>query len=207
MKEHLFINSRIVTFVAVVIVVLLSGCVTSKLYEPKKYYEKISTVLITEDRKKIAVITKDYHYIFDSNDVLVNILQSSIHGNITGRIKRFEVDADGVTTGGFYLELKKDATREEKAEVLELGFKQARYGRFLYEGRLKGMRYSANINLSQLEAYQLNRNYRVYVKEEQNFGEKAMKTALTPITLAADGVLVIASIPLLAGFMLFYDVK
>lgn len=46
----------------------LSGCMTQALLNSDvNYKEKISSILVTEDGKKMLIIGQDYHYIFNVN--------------------------------------------------------------------------------------------------------------------------------------------
>jgi len=186
---------------------LLSGCVT-KLFDDKYYFEAVSSILISQDHKKIVVIGKEYHYIFDAPDVLVSTLSSSYHKYMKGYLDQFRVDKSEAISGQYLLTLGKEATEQEKAEAITLGFVKSG-GELIFSGNLNGIRYSSGGIQANVETQRLNKTYKVFVSVEPSSGKKAAKLLLTPVAVAATGALLIVGIPvgLLAGVSMCFNAQ
>lgn len=170
----------------------LSGCVTPKLFEPRVYREKVSSVLVSEDNQKLVIFTKDFHYIFDLPAELATVLKGSLHRHVKANIFQFQLDANGHITGNYRLLLSETASEEEKQTAYAIGFSRKNAQ---MDGTLSGMRYDAN-GVQPPATLQLNQEYEVAIREERSAGNKAGRALLTPVTVAADGVLVLAAVPL-----------
>ncbi len=177
--------------------IALSGCVTSWLYEDHvEYEENISSVLISQDKKKIVVIGRKYHYIFDAPTTLVNTLESPIHNKVQAYFSGdFIVDASDHINGLLELRLDEKATDSERSIARSIGIKNSNYFRALsWSSELAGTRYSAQEFTGDTSFYKLNRPYSVRIKGERSAILKAMRVPLTPITVGADGVLILAGV-------------
>lgn len=181
---------------------ILSGC-TARLFADHQYTETVSSVLISQDNKKIAVIGNEYHYVFDAPDVLIRTLTSSFHRSVKGDFStRFFVNSSGAISGNYYLTLGKNAPEQEKDEAIAVGFVKLSRGDLAFSGTLSGIRYSSGGIQASVNSQRLNRVYKINVVAEQTAGEKAAKSLLTPVTVTADGLLVIAMIPLFSAYVL-----
>jgi len=190
----------LILFGAVGITGILTGCVTESLFKDDRYGEELSSVLISEDSKKIVFIGKNYHYIFDAPPILVKTLTASFHKSVSALLSNFHVDGEGNVKGDVTLTLSIKAPDQDKLAAMELGYRK---GTILNSGyyceyrvTLTGIRYKSNGIQPQLVSQKLNRTYNVNVIAEQSAGEKAAKALLTPITVAIDGALLIGAIPL-----------
>jgi hypothetical protein len=177
---------------------LLTGCLTTKLFEQERYSEDISSVLISQDGKKLVVIGRQHHYVFEAPQGILQTLRSPFHKSVAASFGRFGVAADGRTTGQYGLFVGKDAPNQDQADALAAGYKPDKDDGFLsLRGKLKGIRYNAgNVDIPSV-AQKLNRTYRVDITVDPSAVSTAAKVLLTPITVAADGVLILAGIPLL----------
>jgi hypothetical protein len=182
---------------------LMAGCVTQALFKNHEYDESVSSVLISSDRKHLVFVGKDYHYIFDTPDVLVATLDAPFHHSVSGQLRDFHVKANGEITGDFSLILSVQVPEDEKRMALAQGYRKSEFragehaGQYAceYEGRLVGTRYRSN-GVQAGTSRQLNHAYSVHVSAEQTGGEKAALALLTPITVTADGVLILGAVPL-----------
>lgn len=190
-----FNRRKILAMLGVVAPLLLNGCITPQLFENRSYRENVSSVLISADEKNVVVITDKYHYIFSAPDTLVRTLKSSLHKNVAAKINTFHVDENGSTFGRVDLTVDDKSTAQELNEAISYGFTKSGNGAYAIL-QLEGMRYDKNNISPQLESQKLRKPYLVIVTEPQTVGEKAVKVLITPITLAADGALVIGAIPL-----------
>ncbi|MCX7067514.1 MAG: hypothetical protein NTW85_07470 [Methylococcales bacterium] len=206
-KRRLFILSG-----AVGITGLLTGCLTKSLFKDDRkddrYEEIVSSVLISEDSKKIVFIGKNHHYIFDAPPIVVKTLTANFHKSVSALLGEFHVDGERIVKGELTLSLSMKAPEQDKLSALEMGYiKGATVDTehcCEYKVNLTGVRYESNGIQPTLVSQKLNKTYNVYVIAEswQSSGEKAAKVAkkvlLTPITVAIDGLLVIGlGIPLL----------
>jgi hypothetical protein len=179
---------------------LLTGCLTNALLREHRYGESVSSILISADKKYLVFVGTKYHYIFDAPAILVKTIGSRLHASIHGSLGLFTVDEVGTTTGEYTLMLLSTASEQDRLTASELGFRQRRptldRSPYEYSGRLFGRRYAAN-GLQPGKEQRLNRTYTVYVSAEQSRIERSAKLLLTPLTLTVDGVLAIATVPLL----------
>jgi hypothetical protein len=178
----------------------LSGCLTQKLMaksEENAYVETVSFFLISKDGNNIAVLGDKYHYIFDAPVSLVRTLQSPIRQVLFGHTEPFEVAEDQTVSGNYSIHLKNEATEHDKAQARAIGFTQDQWRRLHIRGRLKGKRYSAaNFQLDRIQKQKFNQPYRVKVYPERSAADSA-KLLLTPITVMADGVIILGTQALL----------
>lgn len=181
---------------------ILSGC-TARLYANTQYTETISSILISQDNKKIVVIGMSYHYVFDAPDVLIRTLTSSFHKSVKGDLSGFTIDSSNAITGDYLLKIEKEASEQEKLEAIAVGFVKSGED-LIFNGKLNGFRYSAGGIIGGMreskDSLRLNKIYTVKIFTKQSTGEKVEKLLLTPVTVAADGVLLIGMIPLIAAF-------
>jgi len=176
---------------------LLTGC-TRALFKNREYSEDISSVLISQDGKKLVAIGKQHHYIFDAPRAIVQTLRASFHPFVSGAFGKFYVDSDGQISGRYRLALSSFALEQDRADAIAAGYKPTEDGHLAFDGELKGVRYSAGDVRLPATAEKLNQTYRVLISAEQSTAMKAAKSLLTPITVAVDGALFIVAIPLLA---------
>jgi hypothetical protein len=178
----------------------LSGCLTRKLYTPPQYRETVTSFLISQDGKKLVVLGKNYHYVFDMPPSLKQVLFSSFRKAIDANLYNFNVTTEQIVTGDYLLTIKKNAADKERESAIEAGFVSDRVHGISLSGSLKGIRYSAaGFQAESVQTF--NHPYAVVVSEQQTSGQNAAKILLTPITVAADGVLTLAGIPLFTWFL------
>lgn len=176
----------------------MAGCATSALFKPHEYVEPISAVLLTADGRQLAVLSENYHYIFDAPETVTSTLRSEFRQYVEATFQTFFVDASGRVSGEYELRISRSAPDNQKTSAIAAGFKATSRGDAVFSGELSGTRYSANGIQPTSTTQRLNKEYKIYVHAPQSTGEKAAKMLLTPITVAVDGVLVIAAIPLFA---------
>jgi len=185
---------------------LLTGCVTRALFQNREYREDISSVLISQDGKKLVVIGKRYHYIFDAPRAIVQTLRASFHPFVSGAFGKFYVDSGGQTSGRYRLVLSSSALEKDRADALAAGYKAMEGSSHLsFDGELRGVRYSAGDVRLPATAEKLNKTYRVIISAEYSTVQKAARSLLTPVTVAMDGVLLITGVPLVLIVLRFSD--
>lgn len=177
---------------------------TKDLFSDHPYTEQIETFAMTGDRSKLVVIGQTRHYIFDIPPNLANILESPVREYLTARFWTFTVDA-GAVSGSFTLSLRKDAPDDIRRRAAELGF--ARSGQLLtLDEEIAGKVFNAGNDNVAAHVQRFNRPYSIQVRQRLSAGQKIALLPLTPLTLAADGVVVIGQVPLIiliAPFLAF----
>lgn len=184
-----------------------SGCLTAALMsggDRENYIEKVSSVLVSADGKTLAVIGKDFHYLFDAPQAIKAVLDPELRDVVNVSFQTFSVDSAQRITGGYTLNIVKTASAEQKEKAIAAGFKQLPAGNLNFTGTLSGTRYSANGIQAESVTQKLRQEYTINVSAEKSAGSKAAtqagKLLVTPITLAADGVLILVAVPLLLVF-------
>lgn len=181
----------------------LSGCVTSSLIdgierrESQPYQEKISHFLVTPDCTKVVILGEKFHYVLTATSLLANVLTSPWHRRVSASFNYFSVTREGVVRGRYRLSLDAAATDEEKTAARAAGFKVSSSGEIYSEAYISGQRYAAGGFKIPADVQKLNQEYVIQVSEEQARGAKVLGYALTPVTVAADGVLMLLAIPLI----------
>lgn len=151
--------------------------------------ETVSSVLVTQDGKKLVVMTPQYHYIFDLPPTILNALRGDFHPSVDAAFQHFRVDSKGRVTGDVTL-LVTDPHPAVVAAALAAGF--ARNGNVAYFATtLQGERFKAG-NVQPTEQYRLNKSYVIPVSGSGDAGA-------TPIGAVA-GTLVIGAIVLYLVF-------
>lgn len=186
----------------------LSGCLTRRLLEDvpvtetHTYAETVSAFLITLDGKKLVVLGDSYHYVFDAPRSLIQTLQAPFHPLVSANVSRFIVTNNEVS-GPYELVLDPKAGDEHKAAAGRIGFKPDTDGSMILRDTLSGTRYSAEGFSTAAVKNKFNKPYRVDVSERwTSGGGPSPKMLLTPVTLAADGVLLLGGVVALTLILL-----
>ncbi|MFC4728955.1 hypothetical protein [Coralloluteibacterium thermophilus] len=167
----------------------LSGCLTYALRE-SRWQERVDAVLMSSDMEKIAFVGSDYDYVFADAHDLAAVIGSSIHSRVTANVSMFDVDRDNAVYGSVTLWLSEE-DEDVEAEAISLGFQRSMDGRLSRGIRLVGKRYRKNPDIELLDSYRLNKSYTVPVTAPRSWA----LLLLSPLTVAADGVLLLAAVP------------
>ncbi|HGO6078873.1 5-formyltetrahydrofolate cyclo-ligase [Burkholderia cenocepacia] len=176
---------------------MLAGCssadlgpVTHRLMKDPEYRETLSAFLISADGKKLVVIGKQYHYIFDVPPALAVNLTAPYRPKLYTDFDDFETHGDTIS-GRYVLRLaREDAPpgSELRERALADGFKDQRH-QLTDSGTISGKRYQPNDVTPSSLPQAFNHEYDVKVIERPSVLGKGAKLALSPITMAADGAL------------------
>lgn len=177
--------------------VMLSGCFTPKLYEEGGYHEDVSGFMVTEDGKKLVVLGARYHYIFDLPDQLRRVLLSDYRKSLRSSFYAFHASGSSVT-GHYSTVLPNDASAEDRQAAAADGF-TIRNNNFELDGEVSGKRYSTEGFAAQhkVVAQPFNKPYSAYIRESPSVVGMGLRILATPVTVAADGVLVLGGVLLL----------
>ena len=163
---------------------------------PHHYTETVSSVLVSEDEKRLAVIGNGHHYIFDAPPVLVKALRSPVHPQLAATFAAFHMDRSGVVSGDWLLTLAPDASPAAREQARAVGLVAGPDGVMAAGGILKGKRYTGWTYTLRGAQDKLNKPYEVEITTDLNGADVAVDEAATPIRMAADGVQLIYWAPL-----------
>jgi hypothetical protein len=178
---------------------VIQGGVTDSLltkanaHDYRDYTETVDHILITTDGKKIIFIGPTYHYIFDAPEHFQELLASPLHAKMTAEFLNFMVYPSSAVQGTIKLKLEKP-DQNDQALMQTYGFTGA--DKKVIE--LRGTRYNAGNFEMPSNLQPLNQPYQVAVTEQLSTQSKKPLVLLTPLALAADGVLVLIGVPVMA---------
>ena len=163
---------------------------------PHRYTETISSVLVSEDEKRLAVIGSGHHYIFDAPPVLVRALRSPVHPQLSATFAGFHLDRNGVVSGDWLLTLAPGASPAVAEQARAVGLVPGPDGVLATGGILKGKRYTGWTYKLRGDQDKLNKPYEVEISTDLSTADVVVDEAATPIRVAADGVQLIYWAPL-----------
>jgi hypothetical protein len=176
---------------------------TSRLWNINDYTDEFKYFLINQKYGFIVFITPKFHYVFsDNNNGIKNILnwQDRKILYIDTAKTRLKVDKNNNVSGEVFVKTFGEISSPARQNFLQkMGFVKQTEG-WQKIVKIYGKRYIADPNL---KGYlpQLDLNYKILVSMELAKGEIVTATALTPITITADGIISIGKILLKP----FYD--
>ncbi|WP_175813713.1 hypothetical protein [Burkholderia contaminans] len=180
---------------AVIVAAGLTGC-TAMLFEDGQYEETVDRFLVSEDGKKFVVLGTKYHYILDMPEHLGAVLASPYRKSINASLYGFVAQGSKIS-GKFSLRLhRSDMTEEDRDRALEDGFTKLGSVDLEMKGALAGSRYLAD-GFAQGKAWSsFTHSYKIQVTDRITSAGKAVRVLATPVTLAADGVMMIGAVVL-----------
>ena len=200
MKRRTFITTSLLVACAG-----FSGC-TEMLFKDGEYRETIDRFLVTEDGKKLVVLGKQYHYILDMPAHLDVVLAAPYRKWVTASLYGFVAKGDKIT-GDFDLHIRdarKRMTADDYQRALADGFTE-RDAQLVLRGSVSGTRYTTDGFKLDQNSSTFNKPYEISVTDAITPAGTAVRLLATPVTLAADGVLVIGAVvlsPLIVPFVI-----
>ncbi|WP_230950064.1 hypothetical protein [Burkholderia cepacia] len=165
------------------------------LFEDGRYEETVDRFLVSEDGKKFVVLGEKYHYIFDMPEHLGAVLASPYRKSINASLYGFVAEGSKIS-GKFRLQLRRaDMTDDDRDRALGDGFTTRGSRDLEMKGALAGSRYLADGFAQGKTWSSFAHSYKIDVTDRITTAGKALRVPATPVTLAADGVM-IASISL-----------
>lgn len=206
-------NKLLTLLIAFCFLIFGGACFTPALYDKpaeqtRHFVEKINTFLITQDGKNMIVAGNQHHYIFNPNDTLKFILGWSERKRVKVTFDNFTINSDQSVVGSYQLRIDNadNLPKETIAQLTAKGFtRSASLPLFLtYYGQIQGTRYLAD-NFKMPAAMQFSQTYSINMIENQPSATEAIKRILlTPLAVAADGLLILGGVPILL-FSLMVD--
>lgn len=190
--------SRYVLVLLLISSLLFTSCATKKVWSPVSYKEVLGSPLITEDGKKLVLVGKKYHYIFDLDSELKDILLSKRNERLTTYFDTFKVDENNKVVGGYalYYPINQPQMDQDINWLKQMGFTWSGVGSPLEEKKeyckdfkLVGMRYL--LKDPKTVGTPSNTKYCLMVEEPDYQFSTSERLFMTPVSVAADGVLIL----------------
>ena len=192
---------QIMTGAGACLVAVLTGCMSPAGRTGQRYNEQIASVLISGDGRYLVALSPEFHYVFEAPPVLVQSIRGVFHPFVSAMPAVFRVRHDGTTEGDLYLTVSPEAAPGLVEAALAAGYQpqQDERGRAgaIARVRLNGKRYSALL-VEKEASYSLNRIYDVPVEVDGSAGEVIAAAVASPVSRAANGVLMLFGAPLVA---------
>ncbi|MBT8113117.1 MAG: hypothetical protein KJO47_05515 [Gammaproteobacteria bacterium] len=192
------------TIYVLIISLILISCTstTESLWENPSYKEKIGRFLISEGGTKLAIIGEKYHYIFDLDKELKNILLSTIRASLKPSFYSFKVDENNNISGKFILyyssDNKKDIEWLTKSGFINKTRRNDKLFTYTFLSAINGKRYSTTTNAN--KSIDFSKPYFLKIEEPSSLLSSTGKIVATPITVAADGVMTISGVVFFTAF-------
>lgn len=181
------------TLLALMLCLTQFACATHALHSSNSVSrtENINSFLITEDGHTLIIAGDEHHFIFPLGEPLKSLLTWPGRGKLQPSFTNFEVNAGQSIQGHYTLSVDlAQVTAAEQQFLHQQGFAPAGYGKLAYEADIKGTRYFAgSVRVPQTARFR--QPYPLKVREPEGAPEQLAKLALTPVTLAVDGVTVL----------------
>lgn len=185
------------------------GCATQALYNQttSTRSEEIKSFLITQDGQNLIIVSEEHHFIFTLEEPLKSLLTWQGRAKLEPSFGEFTLEEGQKISGSYTLQAKlTQLTSSEQTFLRQHDFKLNNTSDQLeYYARIEGKRYLAGyVKVSQTAYFK--HPYTIQITAPEDAGMKLGKIALTPITLAVDGVTAILGgvvlMPVFAGWIL-----
>ena len=186
-----------VSFV-LILSLFFSSCATKELWSNARYKEVVENFLISSDGKKLVVVGKKYHYIFDLESDLKEILLSERKEKLVTLFDTFKIGENNKIEGHYilYYETKRDHSDQDLEWFRQKGFVKSEKNHWLSKeidyykkGRVSGTRYLADKELPLSRTF--NKQYCIQIEEPFYKYEEQERILATPIAITLDGAIVV----------------
>lgn len=169
-----------------------TSCTTTQALHNNRstHTEKIKSFLIAQDKRTLAIAGEEYHFIFPLNEPLKSALEWPERGKLNPTFGDFTATANQKIKGSYQLGANiSQLSAQEQQFLISHGFR--RQGDLLvHDATIQGTYYRAgNVKLPQTAYFR--QPYTVTVIFPDSPADTAVKAALTPLALAADGITVV----------------
>lgn len=179
----------------------LSSCITTQaLYENHRDSDRINGFLVSTDEKMLVATGDEFHYIFPLPKIVKAVAQWPGHTNIYPTVKDAWRSGSSMQAT-LVLSVAADKLSAQDRSFLESnGFTIEKFASsYTYQTQLDGSIYLAGEKPIP-KTLMLSHPFTVSIERKDTGGSLAAKLVLTPVTIAIDGVLAIAAIPLIPVF-------
>ncbi len=179
----------------ILLLVLLASSCTGMLWDRESYYEEINSFYIEGKSNSFVALGKNFHYIFKDEKDLIKILRTSKSIKYRPVFYPFSLDVNNNISGKITLYVhKNDVTDQDVVFLKSMGFDDSdSYNNevLTHDFSIKGVRYKLknDIKISQ----NIGKTFKIKVLEPrtETSAELVAKALVTPVTIAADAVLVV----------------
>lgn len=172
-----------------------TGCLTAQLLGDRYYSERIRAYLVSEDRAFSVALGEQYTYVFELDDTIKATLASQHRDQAEIRIPTLAVEPDGSATASYTILLTNPSPAVRTA-ALRAGYKADGTTRLFKSGGLRGTRYRTFDLPPNATAEVLRSPLLVPVAEVRPDGQRVVAAAVSPLTMTADGGLLLFGAPL-----------
>jgi hypothetical protein len=200
----------IAVFAIALISFMSMGCVTKQLWQDttthQSYLEKIDAFLLNPESGQTVFVGEKYHYIFDANPQFNFLLKHREDSSVTFNIIKgaYYQTNDDNATAHFSVTIDSKTANQEllewaKVNHIPLNSYTALYTVIL---NLKGKRYLSDPKVNQ-HAQKLSKTIEVLVIDLKKENRPLVVKILgTPLTVAADGVLLVVGLVILTPIVI-----
>ena len=183
--------------IAILIISNLSSC-TMKIWEKTQYEENLKNLYITKDGKKIVILGKKYHYVFDDESgELIKLLSWKSRSKLEIENYDFRISEINKISGSITLKTKTPKERNnilnknEKSFLKKLGFVNSSSFEVIFKKKIDifGNRYSPKSIENFDVATALNTEHKLNI-EVADYADKTKKIILTPVAIVGDGLMI-----------------
>jgi len=183
--------------IAILIISNLSSC-TMKIWEKTQYEENLKNLYITKDGKKIVIVGKKYHYVFDDESgELIKLLSWKSRSKLEIENYDFRISEVNKISGSITLKTKTPKERNnilnknEKSFLKKLGFFNSSSFEVIFKKKIDifGNRYSPKSIENFDVATALNTEHKLNI-EVADYADKTKKIILTPVAIVGDGLMI-----------------
>lgn len=175
-------------------VLLQSSCATEALYDPVNTSDRLGGYLISADRENFVILGEKYHYIAPLSQELANITRWDKQAMLAVDPGSFRLNDHENVHIRFNLSVATASVTEEDQQFLQANGFEIEQAKLIYRASIDGQYYLAG-NVSNTRAF--SKKYTVNIIKERN---PIIKAALTPVTVAVDGVMVLGVVALFSVF-------
>ncbi|MBU6139967.1 MAG: hypothetical protein KGP29_00215 [Proteobacteria bacterium] len=189
-------------FLLTLLLVTISSCALTSAMWNKKYNDTIRNFFVSADGKYIAFLGQNFHYVLsDDSNILKLILSWNGRSAIFINTEKTELrlDRNNNISGDVVIECFESKTllKEDRVLLTSLGFRRNNYnGELTLRLKISGKRYLPRSDVV-YGVSSLRRFYVISIKQGRGVGASIAMTALTPITVTVDGVILLGKIILM----------
>ncbi len=176
--------------------ITLTGC--ANRIDRQLYYKEIfKSLAISPNGDTLAIIGREFDYIFKPPANLIAAIKSNLHSQLSASFNTFELDSEKEIKGEWTLQFNKEKNQsKEIADTARaLGFADTG-NRYVLSGSIEGTRFLKNHGTRTGELQATNQTYVVQVSPSSKFQSSRNLTS-SPISQGGDGALIIGLIILL----------
>lgn len=191
------INPLFTRTLLLLVILVQAGCLTATLDRDFKYtQESLRGFYFSSDEKTLAVIGEKYHYLFPLDASIKQVLNWDERAKVKANFSQFILLRNSKVAGTYTIRVNKnDIDEPNQTSLKAIGFADENADLVL-NGKMEGTYYSSN-NVVKAQSFS---HYHEITLAQETRVPLPVKIALTPITVAADGVLLLGGAQFLGLF-------